>query len=299
MKQHFYKPDYSSDGPAVNNGFVRSRVEVDGASVEIVEIDWSDPGLIIPEVPEFHLSHLLWSTIGREKIRWCLPNGGPTLPTGRVSVLEPNTSIVIQHDKGKACYIVCRIDVGYFQHIARANTWPTEWIVRALTADSPLIRAIMDRLAGEVAAPDARSPMFISSVLVSLLLEIQRIASRPASSAAENPPVDEKFDNLVQLIDAPNGGTLSIKQLANHVGMSVDQLRRRFRDVRGTSLHTYIADGRMRKAKTLLADSSKSLKAISAEAGFSSPSYFSSIIRQNLGCRPSEYRAFIQASRGA
>lgn len=269
---------------------VAKKLKTGGVTLEIAQFTWHEPGLLQPNAPEFHIALLLWSDISRSKIWWCRPDSPVTLPSGRISLIVPDTPWLIRHDRGTAHYLVCRIERDHFERVT-GFAWPDEWTRDALRAESPLARTIMDRLATEMALPGPCHEVFVQSLVTSLILEITRTAEAIAAPRQDRQVGGRELEKILDLIEAPGAEPLNAKLLARQVGASSRQLRQAFKRQAGCSLHSHIAEARIRRAQALLLDTDKSLKVVAAEAGFSSPSYFAASFRQSVGCRPSEFRA--------
>lgn len=84
--------------------------------------------------------------------------------------------------------------------------------------------------------------------------------------------------------------SLSIKDIAGKVGLSVSHLRRRFREEIGESLGEYIYSRRLSAAQRLLADTSLRVEAIAARCGYDSIYSFSRFFKKNMGISPLLFR---------
>ncbi len=82
----------------------------------------------------------------------------------------------------------------------------------------------------------------------------------------------------------------SMKQVAEHVGISYDFLRHTFRKLRGKSLVRYFNEVRIERVKTLLTHSKFSLKEIASACGFNDEYYLSTVFRNMTGTTPGSYR---------
>ncbi|WP_083228937.1 response regulator transcription factor [Bordetella sp. H567] len=87
------------------------------------------------------------------------------------------------------------------------------------------------------------------------------------------------------LSDAP-----SQKRLARLIGVNEKRLTNAFRSLLGKTIHDYLRDQRMEKARTLLQDCSLTVAEIADQLGFSSPANFASAFRRQLGCSPVAFR---------
>ncbi|OZI62083.1 response regulator transcription factor [Bordetella genomosp. 11] len=87
------------------------------------------------------------------------------------------------------------------------------------------------------------------------------------------------------LSDAP-----SQKDLARLIGVNEKRLTHAFRSLLGKTIHDYLRDQRMEKARALLQDGSLTVAEIADQLGFSSPANFASAFRRQLGCSPVAFR---------
>lgn len=112
-------------------------------------------------------------------------------------------------------------------------------------------------------------------------VERLRVGSKPAKLVLE-------VANYVQhhLSEAITTG-----QVADALYLSRAYLSRKFKAVTGESLTDFVLKEKTEEAKRLLRYTDKSLTAISAYLGFSSPSHFSRVFRKYAGIRPRDYRA--------
>ncbi len=83
---------------------------------------------------------------------------------------------------------------------------------------------------------------------------------------------------------------ISLKKIAEAVGISPFYLSHLFRNEMGISFLEYVTSVRMSVAKKLLQQTSMSIMEICLEVGYQDPSHFAKIFRKNEGIRPVEYR---------
>ena len=83
---------------------------------------------------------------------------------------------------------------------------------------------------------------------------------------------------------------LTIQQIAEDLGVSYSNFRKRFKEFTGISPALYQQDLRLQRAKELLATTSLSIKEIAYRLRFESPDYFSSKFKIKTGKKPSEFR---------
>ncbi|MDY0042085.1 MAG: PocR ligand-binding domain-containing protein [Desulforhabdus sp.] len=83
---------------------------------------------------------------------------------------------------------------------------------------------------------------------------------------------------------------ISLRGLADAVGMNPYYLSHLFRKEMGTSFQQYLTSVRISIAKSLLQQTDKSMIDICLEVGYQDPSYFAKIFKRNEGVQPTEYR---------
>jgi|KBSMisStaDraftv2_1062788.scaffolds.fasta_scaffold00926_11 AraC family transcriptional regulator len=83
---------------------------------------------------------------------------------------------------------------------------------------------------------------------------------------------------------------LSLETIASIGGLSVSHSQRAFRDAVGISVHQYVIQRRVERAKTLLGDENLSIREVALMAGFSHQSHMAYHLRRLFGCSPMEIR---------
>lgn len=82
----------------------------------------------------------------------------------------------------------------------------------------------------------------------------------------------------------------NVESISEELGMSRVQLYRKVKNMLGCSVHDYLNDTRLSKAKKLLRDNGLTISEIAYECGFSSPAYFSTAFKARFNITPSEYK---------
>jgi two-component system response regulator YesN len=83
---------------------------------------------------------------------------------------------------------------------------------------------------------------------------------------------------------------LSLEAIGNMVGLSPFYISKIFKEQFGVNYIDFLTECRIEKAKKLMLDPDKSMKAIAIEAGYRDPNYFSKVFRKMCNISPSEYR---------
>lgn len=91
-------------------------------------------------------------------------------------------------------------------------------------------------------------------------------------------------------IDFHRDPSLTLKELAQAMNLSVPHLRRMFKSETGESFARYHKALRIRKAKELLATTFLGVKQIALKTGFNDTSHFVRDFKRGCGMTPTEYR---------
>ena len=93
--------------------------------------------------------------------------------------------------------------------------------------------------------------------------------------------------------DVPSDHTFApdYEQLARDAGMGVSTLRRKFKTAMGgVSLHNYVIQNRVARARALLTETDLPIKAVAARLGYDTEYFFARQFRQIVGVAPGVYR---------
>jgi len=91
--------------------------------------------------------------------------------------------------------------------------------------------------------------------------------------------LDENFDKHI-----------TIPQLARQAGINEAKLKEGFRELYGNSIHTYIQQLRLEKAKQLLLTTTMPITDITYHIGYSHVTHFTTLFKKETGLTPTEYR---------
>ena len=102
------------------------------------------------------------------------------------------------------------------------------------------------------------------------------------------------LDALEAFLDfAHTDRTLSIRRLAEHVGLSERQLQRRIRSAIGMSPSAYLRAYRLNRAREKLADG-VAIGDVAHAVGFRSHAYFSHCFRRHFGLSPTRFKQLLR-----
>lgn len=118
--------------------------------------------------------------------------------------------------------------------------------------------------------------------------QIGQQASRAiAGDNSQTPPVVLRAR---QFIEAHLNEPTTIKQIARRLGFSPSHFCRVFKKATGRTLSEYVARVRFERARTLLRNPSRRMRAVAYQSGFGSISQFNSVFRRQAGQSPTAYR---------
>ena len=93
---------------------------------------------------------------------------------------------------------------------------------------------------------------------------------------------------ILDYVEANLTSELSLHELAAVAGISVPHLTTLFRRTMGQSVHAYVMERRVERARTLLLQPRARIAEVALEAGFSHQSHLARWMRRLLGLTPAE-----------
>lgn len=91
--------------------------------------------------------------------------------------------------------------------------------------------------------------------------------------------LDENFDKHI-----------TIPQLARQAGINEAKLKEGFRELYSNSIHTYLQQLRLEKAKQLLLTTAMPITDITYHIGYSHVTHFTTLFKKEFGLTPTEWR---------
>lgn len=93
-----------------------------------------------------------------------------------------------------------------------------------------------------------------------------------------------------EMVEARLDERLSVRALADALGLSAGFFSRAFKAATGKAPHDYIIDRRLARARELLKEPAADLTSVALSAGFASHAHMSALFRERLGAPPSALR---------
>lgn len=128
--------------------------------------------------------------------------------------------------------------------------------------------------------------------LAGILLHIAgMILSLSKNKALEKDNAAQKIEQAKIIMNENVYKEIDPEELAQKLNISYSWFRKMFKDYTGYSPAKYFQELKLRKAKQLLANTSRSVKEICFQLGYTSTEYFSNLFKKHTGLTPMEYRA--------
>ncbi len=144
-----------------------------------------------------------------------------------------------------------------------------------------LVQEILTRLRTDTTSANILAAAGVAWHLLTLLL-IHR--ARPSSSV-------DAIESAAAYLREHYASAMTVAQVAARTSLSTSHFAALFRDRIGQSVHSYIVDVRMSKAREMLDLSSASIGDVAAAVGYDDPFYFSRQFRKTHGMTPTAYRS--------
>ena len=154
------------------------------------------------------------------------------------------------------------------------------------------LSALLQLLRTEVRTQPRSNAFFVQGIAQSLALHLLRTYATPGDVPREQRgglPV-LRLRKVTDLLTAHLAEELPLARLAKEAGYSIFHFSRLFKKTTGVTPSRYLIRLRVEHARLLLRETGKSIAEVGLEIGYSNPSYFAQIFRQEVGRSPSGYR---------
>lgn len=157
------------------------------------------------------------------------------------------------------------------------------------------IEQTMRRLGQEMMHPGFANELLLEGLMSTLVVDISRYFRRVGPIVDDTPRRASALSRadlqrIVDFIQSARGGCPTASQLAAVCGMNLSSFRNRFKLTTGRSVHSYVEEVQLDRAKDLLVNSGMLMKEIAYELGFTHQATFTSSFRRLVGMSPSDFR---------
>ncbi|MDB6060589.1 MAG: AraC family transcriptional regulator [Verrucomicrobiaceae bacterium] len=231
---------------------------------------------------------------GHSRVRYdCSARDDTFINTGDVIFFPSATPFCGKSDGGHQRMLVCSLEASLGELRAGNESWSEGELIAGLDLKDAKLRATLARVAQEAINPGFASAMLIEALLTTAVVDLMRYFERrsahdDSSKGGLAPWQLRRVRDRVEHSDVP---APSVEDLARLCGISARHLMRGFKKSNGTTLHSYVEQVRLDKAKDFLLKTNLPLKTISWKLGFAHASSFSSAFQRALGVSPTLFRA--------
>jgi AraC family transcriptional regulator len=146
-------------------------------------------------------------------------------------------------------------------------------------------------------ATDAGIPITQLHAESTALILLRHLNRRAESLAARKSPQWGRLQQVIEYIRTNLGTELSIVDLARIAQTSPFHFARQFKASTGLTPHQYVLEGRVERAKQLLADPRFSIADVAQACGFATQAHLTTVFRGHVGATPGTYRAHLVSAR--
>ena len=158
-----------------------------------------------------------------------------------------------------------------------------------LGARDPVVEEIASALAAELDAPRPAARIYtdgLAAALASRLLQTSRAAGSPRRRSLSRPQLRRVLD----LIEGNLAEDLPLERIADAARVSVPHFTAMFRRTTGQSVHRYVMERRVQRARCLLQDRRIAIADVAGACGFTHQSHLARWTRRVLGATPTQLR---------
>lgn len=128
------------------------------------------------------------------------------------------------------------------------------------------------------------------------LTAVAETASSPRLSEEDRQLMDAVMDYIESHLSDPS---VSVDDMASAVAVSRSSLTRKMKSLMGVTPAEFLRETRLTRASTLLATTSKPIKEIAVDCGFSDMNYFGKCFKSSRGLAPGAYRRTVASDSGS
>lgn len=161
---------------------------------------------------------------------------------------------------------------------------------------SPEIVHLTHQIEGLFVDPGSRTELEAELIALNVVAQVARaIAGRDASElrGTGRAPA-ERITRAIEFLLDHLADPVKLSDVAEASGLSRYHFSRAFKEMTGESPMRFLLTRRIVRARSLLADPSKSLAGVAQECGFASQSHFTTLFRQEVGRTPGAYRSSLE-----
>ncbi len=272
---------------------LKAQVEVAGATAQLMEYRWSRGSTIIVKPDR----SVVLRRAQPSALRALVTCGSKLRMMGHLSFAPADVTIPVHvaREDGSALLVKCCYDKNWLSTVAAMpDHWDQEDIARCLDVRSGRIDQAMKWLGAELVTPGLSSALMVESITRLVAIELSRYFSQKSGGfkvrTADGKLMPSDLRRITEYIESGPDACPTLDDLSRLCGISSTHLRRSFKNTTGKTLHQYVDEIRLQKAKMMLSETDLALKEVAYRLGFSVPNAFAYAFRKAQGETPSGYR---------
>jgi AraC family transcriptional regulator len=208
--------------------------------------------------------------------------------SGMVDMLPAGTTIERVQWDGDPIQCVWAGVAGVFSHVEGPAHGPSFGVADPHLAD------LIQRLEREAHDDAPLGGEYVEALTLTLRAYLRaRYCNEPARDgghALTGPMTPPQREGLRAYIDEHVDRNISLAELAQWTGYSVNHFARLFKQAFRRSPHQYVIERRIERAKALLLDHRCSVAEVAVSCGFATQAHLNTAFKQRLGVTPGEFR---------
>jgi AraC family transcriptional regulator len=194
--------------------------------------------------------------------------------------------------QGERSLMIAALAPWLLQSVAEAHDLGAIELPRCTGVEDPQITHLMFALHAAVQdrTPDGRPDVEAISRALAIRL-LTAYAVTPRTSAIRGGLSRPALRRVLEFIDSNLDQSLTLKDLAQLSGLSVDHFARAFRESTGAPPHRYLVGRRLNHARQLLERTDRPIADIAQTLGFTDQSHLTNLFRRYFGATPARARA--------
>jgi AraC family transcriptional regulator len=276
----------------------KSEVQLNAGTMraEVGAFEWPHPAETYRRLDQPRLSLSLTPRPPRSRMRYEGTRDTAFTDIGDLIFLPSSIPFIGRCDGGHQRLLTCSFAMPALE-TRSVNDWTEAELIAGLDLKDAKLRSTLARIAQELLNPGLASTMLVEALLITATIDLMRFLDgrRRGDEIAKGGLAPWQLRRIRERVEQPDAPAPSIDELAKLVGISARHLMRGFKKSSGTTLHGYVEQVRLDRAKSFLLKTDLPLKTISWKLGFAHASSFSAAFQRALGLSPTAFRA--QSSR--
>ena len=167
---------------------------------------------------------------------------------------------------------------------------PENHVIRLSPVEQAYVETLFSEMQKEVRDASKWLEISLLSLLLQLLVYIERTVSNSSSNFSHPSPMHKKVSEIVHYINVNYTQDLSLEYMSKYFYISPSHLSRMFKKATGFTFIEYLNSIRIKEALRLLKETDYKVITVAEMSGFKSISHFGRVFKEVTGKSPLQYR---------